>query len=236
MLYIIYKTTNLINNHFYIGKHQCKTLNDGYLGSGIKLKQAIKKYGKENFKREVLFIFDNEEDMTNKEKELVTEELVKDSMCYNLTIGGEGGPIFFGKHHSEKTKQLLRENHKAVKLTDEQRKKSIEKSRQTRLEKYGSWNSSNVLKEKHLLTEEEKLQRKLDADKRRSETLKSKNRHLTDEQKQYLSNLNKNRTPSNKGRICITKDGKNKYINIDELTSYQLNGWVRGGVKRKYSK
>ena len=92
MLYIIYKTTNLLNNKFYIGKHQCLTLEDGYLGSGRALKDAIAKYGKENFKREILFIFDTEADMNLKEKELVTLDLVNDPNCYNMMIGGEGGP------------------------------------------------------------------------------------------------------------------------------------------------
>lgn len=236
MLYIIYKTTNIINDHFYIGKHQCENLNDGYLGSGIKLKQAIKKYGRENFKREILFIFDNEVEMNNKEKELITETLVKDPMCYNLTIGGEGGPIFLGRHHSNETKQLLRENHKEVKLTDAQIKKSIEKSRKTRMEKYGSWNPPSATKEKSkektrkksLLTEEEKMQRMIEANKRRSETLKAKNMHLTAEQKQHLSTLNKGKAPSNKGHICITKDGKNKYISINDLALYETDGWKRG--------
>jgi hypothetical protein len=49
---IIYKTTNLINNKIYIGKSN--TNNSDYLGSGKRLKLAIKKYGKENFKKEML--------------------------------------------------------------------------------------------------------------------------------------------------------------------------------------
>lgn len=43
--YIIYKTTNLINDKIYVGKHNT-SVNDGYLGSGKILKQSIKKYGK----------------------------------------------------------------------------------------------------------------------------------------------------------------------------------------------
>jgi hypothetical protein len=56
--YIVYITTNLINYKKYIGSHVCKDLNDGYLGSGTSLKQSLKKYGKEHFKREILAVID----------------------------------------------------------------------------------------------------------------------------------------------------------------------------------
>ena len=55
MIYYIYMTTNLINGMRYIGKHYGE-LTDGYLGSGTKLKQDIQKFGKENFKKEILYI------------------------------------------------------------------------------------------------------------------------------------------------------------------------------------
>jgi len=63
MHYIIYKTINLINNKIYIGAHQTKDLNDGYLGSGTLLQRAINKYGEENFKREILYELNSEKDM-----------------------------------------------------------------------------------------------------------------------------------------------------------------------------
>jgi integrase len=91
IFYIIYKTTNLLNGKYYIGKHKCSSLDDGYLGSGTILNKAIKKYGKENFKRETLFTFDNDDDMNNKEKELITEEMINDPMVYNIHPGGRGG-------------------------------------------------------------------------------------------------------------------------------------------------
>jgi len=68
MFYIIYKTTNQINGKFYIGKHQTNDLNDGYLGSGTLLKRAIQKHGRQNFKKEILHVFDNEEEIRKVKK------------------------------------------------------------------------------------------------------------------------------------------------------------------------
>ena len=52
--YIIYRTTNTVNNKEYTGYHSTKDLNDGYLGSGKRLKPAIKKYGEDKFIRKIL--------------------------------------------------------------------------------------------------------------------------------------------------------------------------------------
>jgi len=99
MYYTIYQTTCLLNNKKYIGKHVTKDLNDSYLGSGLMLINAIKKYGKENFKREILFVYDNEEDMNNKEKELITEEIILSDDYYNMALGGYGGAIILKEGH-----------------------------------------------------------------------------------------------------------------------------------------
>ena len=57
-----YKITNTINNHFYYGVHNTDDLNDGYMGSGVRLHKAYKKYGVENFKKEILKFFDSAEE------------------------------------------------------------------------------------------------------------------------------------------------------------------------------
>lgn len=64
---------------------------DDYMGSGKMINKAIKKHGLENFKKEILFCFDNESDMNAKEAELVTEEFCKEDTNYNLCPGGKGG-------------------------------------------------------------------------------------------------------------------------------------------------
>ena len=74
--YMIYKTTNLLNNRYYIGFHKfsINKPEDGYLGSGKLIRRAVEKYGKENFKREVLFVFDTKEEAEQKEAEIVNKE------------------------------------------------------------------------------------------------------------------------------------------------------------------
>jgi group I intron endonuclease len=109
MRYTIYRTTNKINGKIYIGKHQTENPNDAYLGSGIALRNAIKKYGIENFEKIILFDFDTEKEMNDKERELITEEFVKRKETYNKGVGGEGGPHFKGKTHTDETRKKLSE-------------------------------------------------------------------------------------------------------------------------------
>ncbi len=87
--FIIYRTTNTVNHKQYIGRHKCLDLNDNYLGSGVILKAAIQKYGKDSFIRHVLYVYDNEEDSINKETELITEEVLSSEKYYNLAPGGQ---------------------------------------------------------------------------------------------------------------------------------------------------
>jgi len=89
----IYKTTNLINGKIYIGQSS-KTIQSSieYYGSGTILRLAIHKYGKENFKKEILFEASSIKEMNEKEifyiKELKSQDT---SVGYNLAGGGTGG-------------------------------------------------------------------------------------------------------------------------------------------------
>lgn len=100
MKYTIYKTTNLINGKIYIGKHQTTDPNDDYLGSGKHLTRAIQKYGRDNFVKEVLHIFETEEEMNAKEAELVTADFVKENTNYNMCPGGQGGWGYINSNYS----------------------------------------------------------------------------------------------------------------------------------------
>lgn len=99
MLYTIYKVTNKLNNKKYIGKHITEKIDDNYLGSGNLLRKAVLKYGANNFEKEILFVFDNETEMNNKEKELINLEIVKSQEYYNISLGGKGGVTVLKKDH-----------------------------------------------------------------------------------------------------------------------------------------
>lgn len=102
MKHILYKTINLLNGRFYIGMHSAENPDDGYLGSGRRLKAEIKKYGKENFKREVLETLPSRKALEEREAQIVTEELRSDPNCLNLKNGGEGGGKFWSEEHQRK--------------------------------------------------------------------------------------------------------------------------------------
>jgi hypothetical protein len=91
MHYIVYRITCSLNGKFYIGTHATNNLNDGYMGSGVNIRRAIKELGVWNFHKEILFDFKTHTEAYNKEAELVTKELVKSELCYNLCAGGGGG-------------------------------------------------------------------------------------------------------------------------------------------------
>lgn len=108
MRHIVYKTVNLINNNYYYGVYDTNRNVKNYLGSGLYLKRAVKKYGEVNFKRITIKLFEIEQDAYDYEKSIITKELIDSDNCYNINIGGQGG-----KHkHSESTKKILSEKAK----------------------------------------------------------------------------------------------------------------------------
>lgn len=87
MYYYLYKLLDSHNGKFYYGVHQTSNIEDGYMGSGVRLNTTIRS----RCTKEIIEWFDNENDMYAKEKEVITEELVADPQCYNMKVGGAGG-------------------------------------------------------------------------------------------------------------------------------------------------
>ncbi len=92
----VYKITNTLNNKIYIGKRSsllAPTI-DKYMGSGTALKEAIKKHGLINFKKEILKTFSTAKEAYSYERELLSPCFVLLESNYNIACGGVGGDGF----------------------------------------------------------------------------------------------------------------------------------------------
>ena len=109
-MHFIYRTTCLANGKTYIGqKLQCKGCNK-YLGNGKALKAAVKKYGKENFKREII-CYASTQLLTNfLERYYIKLERQKGKAEYNISDGGCGnnGVRHFSEEHKAKISNAMK--------------------------------------------------------------------------------------------------------------------------------
>ena len=94
MNHYVYEVTNNINGRKYIGKRSCKCPieKDLYFGSGIAIKEALKKYGVDNFTKEIIKTFDTSKEAFEYEEYLISKfDCVTDIKYYNMAKGGIGG-------------------------------------------------------------------------------------------------------------------------------------------------
>lgn len=131
----VYLITNLINNKLYIGQKKSPCACPGYFGSGKIIKQAVRKYGEENFSIRVLFWCWSIEDLNKTEKAMIHlyRKVYGKDRLYNISIGGNGHPrghIIMPKRGpiSDETKKKISESRKGKRHKPE----TIEKMRQFR--------------------------------------------------------------------------------------------------------
>jgi group I intron endonuclease len=134
-MFFIYKTTNLINGKIYVGKHTKD--NDEYLGSGNIIKRSIKKFGKENFIREILEYCETDDIKILNEKEKYWIKKLNSTnleIGYNIANGGDGGDLLTNNPNKEDIINRIKNtlNNKLSLLTEDERK-----------EKYGKWGEDN---------------------------------------------------------------------------------------------
>lgn len=94
----IYLTTNLINNKKYIGQHHANRFTEGYKGSGKLILRAIRKYGPENFRVELLeYCYSQEELDTKEEFYIMKYKALESDQFYNLAHGGSSGSLILAR-------------------------------------------------------------------------------------------------------------------------------------------
>jgi group I intron endonuclease len=122
MIGYIYKTTNLINNKIYIGQKYSNKFIKTYLGSGKIIKQAIKKYGKENFKVKILYKANSIKRLDEAEKVYIEiYNSTNTKIGYNISIGGHAPML--NRNHTKKAKLKISIGKRGVKLTENHKQK-----------------------------------------------------------------------------------------------------------------
>lgn len=241
----IYKITNNLNGKMYIGMHRSKSFDENYWGSGKIIVEAINKYGKDNFSREVILECDSEDELCKAEERIIRElNCVELDEYYNLKDGGIGKfPVLsgesngmygvhrfgelnpnYGKHHvfSDESRKNMSDAHKGKKLSDYHRQRISEGNKG------------------RTVSDETKL--KL--------SIKAKNRvgwHHTDETKRKMSENNAMNKQEYRDKVSASLKGKNKWtagrvwinngerelmIFKDEIDNKLNEGYVLGRIKK----
>jgi len=203
----IYKTTCLVTGRYYIGMHSTSNIDDGYLGSGKRLRYSIRKHGEENHVKEILEYQPNRELLIEREKEMITSEMITDNNCMNLKGGGDGG---FISEEQQRHRSKCAVNARILK----------EKTDTKWLEGYKINQSAG--------------QKKAYKDGKRNKTYfyDWTDKKQTKEHKNNISKAKKGKEigseNSQYGTCWITKDDINKKIKKEEVEKFIKEGWVKG--------
>lgn len=217
MFYTIYKTTNTINGKFYIGKHKTEDINDDYLGSGKRLKYAIKKYGINNFHKEILHVCESEKQMDILEKILVVPDKETN---YNMCPGGHGG---FGYINSFIYTKERRQKHNAK--TSPIASKIGQKSLRKRREENPEW--AEQCDKKTSIS----MKSYFDAGGMNGFEGKSHTQEHKDKMSRIMKEKQKGQLNSQYGTCWITNGIENKKIKKEKLASWIELGYNKGRNK-----
>ena len=207
----IYLTKNIENGKIYIGQ-STKTITESekYLGSGIILKKALKKYGKNSFSKVIL------ESNIESQKELDNLEVFYISLLkstnrkigYNISHGGLGG-------YKTSCKQIWKNTLTKEKYEEKMKKWKMKISKNSKKDRSKEWkeNISKALKgHKHSESTKKKL-----SERKKGRKNKNKTKYI------LISN--------NKNEVVFKVDGYFKnFCKFNNLPTYVLiNSYKRGG-------
>ncbi|MBQ3336035.1 MAG: helix-turn-helix domain-containing protein [Selenomonadaceae bacterium] len=114
---IIYKITNVLDDMAYVGQtvNLKRRIYQHRTGDQF-VDKAIQRDGWENFALDIVAVCNSKEELNEKEVFYIAYFNCKFPNGYNLTDGGEGLPgesnPFYGRHHTEETKAILREKNR----------------------------------------------------------------------------------------------------------------------------
>lgn len=202
----VYKITNLVNNKIYVGKRVAKEFDQYYWGSGKIIIQAIRKYGKDQFTRDVIEWCYSKEQLCERERFWIKELNARDlSVGYNIQEGGEGGRSYVGENPmkgkklnlSEESRAKMVAAHKGIAHTEDTKRKMS-------LSQQAYWDNNP----------QERVRRSL----KLSINNPWKGKHHKPETIALIKEKNRNKVPWNKGKVnCYTEE-----------TRYAMGASMRG--------
>lgn len=257
----IYKTTNLINNKIYIGQHKHETFDKYYIGSGVLFKSAKNKYGKSNFKCEVIQWCEDEQMLNERETYWISYFNSSDhNIGYNLATKVTGCSDNQRKVASEymKNRSISDETHRKMSISAKNRTTNRITNNDkiwvnNNIDEYliDRYNLDDYLSKGYLqgrisnyytsLRAKEKYnsghyvhldnETKYISDNELSEYL-SKGYILGKGKNNYSDERNKKLSKSKSGTIAITDGIKNYYIQPELLDEYEKKGFIKGTYQR----
>lgn len=235
---IVYLITNKVNGKQYVGQ-TIRSLKSRWRrhyyddkrskAANVPLKNAIRKYGKENFEKIVLKVCQSQQDMDFYEKKFIEEYKTLSPNGYNCTTGGE--TVIFSQETIEKMKisQIGRIHSESVRKKISESNKGIQDVSGENNPMYGR-NHSEEAKKK---MSEAKKGKKLSEEhkKKLSEARKGKSNPMSGEGKKRISKANRAKSNVTIEIIqSILKDKQETEIGIDKLKDkYKLG---RGTIQR----
>jgi hypothetical protein len=222
---------------------------------GKRITDAIKKYGIENFEREILKFFDSRLEMFEYEHLKVDVNILKDPQCYNLIVGGRGSYdksttclsssvvvsedggktwklVSTKEYHQNKEKYITYSTNKVnVSVDNGKTWKQISK------EEFNNNKEKYLTPGKNKIAVKDKLGKIYYVDKTDERYLSGElvpiwcGKQHREEIKEKIRNT---MTPkdSKNSRIWVSKDGQFKYLRKELLEEYLNNGWVKGRIKK----
>lgn len=220
--YFVYLTTNLVNRKQYVGDHSTRNIDDEYLGSGVYFKNALKEYGKENFKREIIEVFHTKEEAFIAQEKYINEYNTLVPNGYN--ISPKGGSKYVGSCSLE-TREKIRKSMRGVnvgkKHSEKQNKEHSIRMRGKKhtditKQKISKSNSGKIITEEHRknlsLAQRGKKRKPLSEEHKQKISESETGRIQSEETKLKISNSNhgKIRTKETKEKIRLSLIGRNQ--------------------------
>ena len=250
-MYCIYRIRNKVNGKTYIGQHKYKKLNDSYMGSGVLLAKAKRKYGIENFEKEILEKGIETVELANDfEQMYILFERAKGKAEYNIANGGLGGYFpkeiwdkisksrkahnarltpeerkkIYGREFTDEVRRKMSESHKGQRWTEEQRQKISEALKGENNPNFGkpAWNRGKP--------RPEETKRKISETHKGMVHSEEAKRKMSEAKKGNTNRLGKCHFEETKRKISEANKGKHWYNNgVTSVTAFECpEGFVKG--------